>query len=126
LAGTLLSAAGILPLLSISADWPWLAYLAALIPIGAGAGLTSAALQAAAVEAARPEQAAQAAGLFSTMRYLGSIIGAAGMAALLAGANPDLTSFRILYAFLLLSACSAVLASNAIPLPGRTKVLATS
>lgn len=49
--------------------------VAGLALIGVGVGLSSAGLQAAAVEAVEPEHAGVASGIFSTSRYLGSIVG---------------------------------------------------
>jgi DHA2 family methylenomycin A resistance protein-like MFS transporter len=95
--------------------WSWLLYLIPLVCIGAGLGLSMAPVQATAIETASSDQAGQAAGLFSTMRYLGSILGSSVMAAVLSGATPPVTHFRILYAMLFLSACGATIAALRLP-----------
>lgn len=114
LVGTLVAALGTLPLLAISAAWPWFTYLGALVVIGTGIGLASAPVFAAALQAARAGAAGQAAGLFSTMRYLGSITGTAGMAAML-GTAPSPAAFRTLFGVLAAAALAAALASARLP-----------
>jgi len=114
LAGTLVAALGTLPLLAISASWPWPLYAVPLVVVGAGIGLASAPVHAAALQAARSEAAGQAAGLFSTMRYLGSILGAAAMAAVLGGA-PAEGAFRLLFGLLAIAAAGAAIAAARLP-----------
>jgi EmrB/QacA subfamily drug resistance transporter len=114
LAGALVAALGTLPLASVSATWSWPAYLVPLVVVGAGIGLASAPVHAAALQAARAGAAGQAAGLFSTMRYLGSILGTAAMAATL-GAAPGVGAFRALFAMLAGAALVAALASSRLP-----------
>jgi EmrB/QacA subfamily drug resistance transporter len=114
LAGTLLAALGTAPLAAVSATWSWSAYLLPLVVVGAGIGLASAPVHAAAMGAARAGAAGQAAGLFSTMRYLGGILGTAAMAATL-GAAPDVGAFRLLFAILVATALVAAVASSRLP-----------
>jgi DHA2 family methylenomycin A resistance protein-like MFS transporter len=114
LLGTMLIAAGIAPLTVIDPGWSWLVLLAPLVALGIGVGLSAAPVQATAVSAASAGESGQAAGLFSTMRYLGSILGAAGLAAVLS--NPPLGSdFRILYVGLTIAALLAVAAAARLP-----------
>lgn len=113
--GTALIALGIIPFFAIQSGWDWFLYLAPLAVIGIGVGLSSAPIQTAAIEAATANETGQAAGLFSTMRYLGSITGTAGMAAILAGTQPPVRDFRILYVALFLAASCAVFASSRLP-----------
>jgi EmrB/QacA subfamily drug resistance transporter len=113
--GACLISLGVLPFLAISPTWSWPLYLLPLILIGAGLGLSMASVQATAVETAPSSQTGQAAGLFSTMRYLGSILGSSIMAAVLIGPTPPVENFRILYAALFLSACGAIFASWRLP-----------
>jgi|SRR5215216_2410578 hypothetical protein len=61
-------------------------------------------------------QAGQAAGLFSTMRYLGSIIGSSVRAAVLSGSAPPVENFCVLYAALLLSTFGAIITAWRLPL----------
>ncbi len=114
LIGTSLAALGALPLAFVAASWAWPTYLAALVVVGAGIGLASAPVHAAALEAAEAGAVGQAAGLFSTMRYLGSILGTAGMAAVL-GTAPDVDAFRWLFGALVVAALGAAAASSRLP-----------
>ena len=115
--GTSLMVVGGLPLLALSSGWAWWMFLPPLVVVGIGTGLSSAPVQTAAIEAAASSEAGQAAGLFSTMRYLGSILGSAVMAAILVGDVPSVDAFRLLFGLLVITAlASAVTASR---LPGR-------
>jgi EmrB/QacA subfamily drug resistance transporter len=109
--GTVLVALGALPLLAIAPFWSWPLYLAPLVLLGSGLGLSMAPVQTAAIETVPPAQVGQAAGLFSTIRYLGSIIGSSLAAAVLSEPAPPVGSFRVLYAALLLSAFGAIIAA---------------
>ncbi|MCO5177986.1 MAG: hypothetical protein M9890_13595 [Thermomicrobiales bacterium] len=88
---------------------------AALVLTGIGLGLSSAPVQTTAASIAQHGETGQAAGLFSTMRYLGSILGSAGMAAILSGSRPSVGEFRLLYLALLVAALLAVLATSRLP-----------
>ncbi|MDQ3547567.1 MAG: MFS transporter [Chloroflexota bacterium] len=114
-AGTTLIAAGTLPFLAVDAGWGWALYLAPLVVVGIGIGLSSASVQTAAIQAASASETGQSAGLFSTMRYLGSILGSAGMAAILTGSLPTIAKFHLLYAVLFLAACGAVISASRLP-----------
>ena len=113
--GMALITLGALPFLTVYPTWSWLLYTVPLVLIGAGLGLSMAPVQTTAVETAPSSQAGQASGLFSTMRYLGSILGSSVMAAVLSGATPPVGSFRLLYAMLFLSACGATIAALRLP-----------
>ncbi len=113
--GACLLSLGVLPFLAIGPTWSWPLYLFPLVLVGAGLGLSMAPVQATAIETAPSSQTGQAAGLFSTMRYLGSILGSSIMAAVLIGRIPPVENFRLLYAALFLSACGAILASWRLP-----------
>ena len=113
--GTVLIALGTLPFLAIAPFWSWLLYLAPLVLQGIGLGLSTASVQATAIETVSLGQAGQAAGLFSTMRYLGSILGSSVMVAVLSGSTPPVENFRVLYAALLLSACGAIITAWGLP-----------
>ena len=117
LIGTVVAAVGTLPFLAIAPTWPWWAYGAAVTLLGTGIGLSSASVQAAAMRAAGTSDAGQAAGLFSTMRYVGSIVGTAVLAAVL-GDAAGTTAFRWLFAVVALAALSAV--ASAARLPARS------
>ena len=113
--GTSLITAGTLPFLLVYPSWTWLLYLVPLVCIGAGVGLSMAPVQTTAIETAPYSQTGQASGLFSTMRYLGSILGSSVMAAVLSGATPPVTHFSILYVMLFFSACGATIAALRLP-----------
>jgi EmrB/QacA subfamily drug resistance transporter len=114
--GMALITLGAFPFLLADPAWLWFVYLVPLIFVGAGLGLSMSPVQTTAVETAPPSQAGQASGLFSTMRYLGSILGSSVMAAVLSGATPPVTNFRVLYATLFVSACSATIAALRLPM----------
>jgi EmrB/QacA subfamily drug resistance transporter len=114
--GTVLIMLGTLPFLAITPFWSWLLYLAPLVVLGSGLGLSMASVQATAIETVPLDQTGQAAGLFSTMRYLGSIIGSSVMAGVLSGSAPSVGSFRVLYAVLLLSAFGAIITAWHLPI----------
>ncbi len=114
LLGAVLIAAAVGLLIAIDPGWSWFVLFAPLVMLGIGVGLSSAPVQATAVNAAGAGESGQAAGLFSTMRYLGSILGAAGLAALLS--DPPLSSdFRIVYIALTIAALLAVAAASRLP-----------
>jgi len=78
---------GLLALASVPAavdpGLPSSAFLVCLALMGSGVGLSTASLQTSAVEAVPSEDAGSAAGMFSTSRYLGSIVGTIVLASLL-------------------------------------------
>jgi EmrB/QacA subfamily drug resistance transporter len=81
--GMALLALGLLPLAFGWASSAWV-LLGGLALAGAGLGLGSAGLQISAVEVAARGESGMAAGVFSTSRYLGSIVGSSLMARMLA------------------------------------------
>lgn len=117
MAGAACMAVGLAPLLALDNHWTWPMLLGPLIVVGIGVGLVTAPIQTAAIEAAAHGESGQAAGLFSTMRYFGSILGSAGMAAVLSANTPSVGEFRLLYAVLLVAVLAAV--GTAFGLPGR-------
>ena len=92
--------------------------LAVIVVAGAGFGLALASHQAAAVEAVPASQAGAASGVFSTSRYLGSIVGSLLLATLLVTAvDGATTGFR---SVIIMSAIAALLATAvSVGLPGR-------
>src|SRR5690606_4601948 len=96
------------------ADWSRGDLLLPLIAVGVGMGLSSAPVHTAALQAARHEEAGRAAGLFSTMRYVGSISCSAGIAAVL-GASGAVAEYRLLFVLLVGAAAVAVLTSSRLP-----------
>lgn len=113
--GTAIASVGTAPLVFVDPAWSWPMVVVPLVVVGTGIGLASAPVQAAALQAAGRASAGQAAGLFSTMRYLGSIVGTATMAAVL-GTAPGDPSFRGLFAGLVVAAICASVASTRLPI----------
>lgn len=113
--GAALLVVGALSLVFIDTRWDWAIYLGPLVAIGAGVGLTTAPTQALAVDTAPSNVAGQAAGLFSTTTYLGSILGSVGMAAMLGDGTPTIDSFRLLYVAVLIAAILGVLVAVRLP-----------
>ncbi len=113
-AGAAVALVGALPFVAISPSWPWWVFLAVLVVLGTGIGLSSAPIQAAAMQAAGSAEAGQAAGLFSTMRYTGSIVGTAGLAAVLGDAS-EVGAFRTLFVFVSLVAVAALASASRLP-----------
>jgi EmrB/QacA subfamily drug resistance transporter len=79
--GMSLMAAGLAPLPVAGAGIPLPVLVPALMVTGAGLALASSAMQAAALDAVRPEESGAASGVYATSRYLGSIIGSSLLAA---------------------------------------------
>ncbi len=82
--------------------------------MGAGVGLSTAGLQASAVEAVASGQAGVAAGLFSTSRYIGSFAGSIALARLLDKGH-GLAGFHAVFAIALVGAIVSVAATLALP-----------
>jgi MFS family permease len=80
-AGMSLMAAGLAPLPVAGAGIALPLLVPALMVTGAGLALASSAMQAAALDAVRPEESGAASGVYATSRYLGSIIGSSLLAA---------------------------------------------
>ncbi len=86
-----------------------------LLVIGAGVGLATPALQTAAMESVAVAHSGTAAGLSSTSRYVGAIIGTLLLAGPLAPAATGSDGFGLLYATLAGCAAAAVLAALLLP-----------
>jgi predicted MFS family arabinose efflux permease len=119
-AGCAILAAGLLPLAVMPDLGPYL-LLPCLCLMGAGVGLSTAGLQASAVEALDPEQAGVAAGIYSTSRYIGSFIGSIVLARLL-DEGEGLSGFPAVFLMAFAAACLSILATLA--LPGRSAPVA--
>ena len=130
-AGHALATAGLVPL-AFGVDGHPAALLGCLAVAGVGFALSMAPLQTSAVEAVEPAQAGVASGLFSTSRYLGSIVGSMALAALLVSTDAGVTGFGavallVIAAALLATAASARLEGRpraAGPEPARASGLA--
>ncbi len=112
-AGCVVLTAGIAPL-AIAPDLETLALLPCLLLMGSGVGLSTAGLQASAIEALEPVHAGVAAGLFSTSRYIGSFAGSIALARLL-DEGEGLSGFRAVFVIALVGAIVSVLVTLALP-----------
>jgi EmrB/QacA subfamily drug resistance transporter len=82
--------------------------LSSLAVAGVGLGLSSAGLQSSSVESVSPKDSGVASGVFSTSRYLGSIVGSSLLAGLL-GANQDrLHEIDILFMLVVIASVAAM------------------
>ena len=104
-----LATAGLVPL-ALGADRSTVALLLCLAVAGVGFGLAMATLQTSAVEAVGPAQAGVAAGLFSTSRYLGSIVGSVVLAALLTTSGHGVSGFGSVALLVILAGFLSMLA----------------
>ena len=104
---------GIVPL-AIAPGLETLALLPCLLLMGSGVGLSTASLQASAIEALEPSQAGVAAGLFSTSRYIGSFAGSIALTRLL-DEGEGLSGFHAVFVIALAGAVISVLVTLALP-----------
>jgi EmrB/QacA subfamily drug resistance transporter len=118
-AGLALLTAGLLPLAIAGEDVAAAVLIASLAIIGAGLGMSNAAVQAAGVEALDPADAGIAAGVFSTGRYLGGIAAASLVAALANGAS---ARYGLLFGVEMLAALLSTACAIALPGPRRAVV----
>jgi len=112
-AGCAMLVAGLLPL-ALAPGLGTSALLPCLCLMGAGVGLSTAGLQASAIEALEPAQAGVAAGLFSTSRYVGSFAGSIALARLLDEGH-GLSGFHAVFVIALVGAIISVLVTLALP-----------
>lgn len=117
LAGSCFVAGGVVLLLAglrVDAGYGYLA--ASLAVLGLGMGLSTGPASTAAIETAPSGLAATASGTNSMMRYLGSIVGAGILGAVLSSGEtaPGIGVFRLIFAVLLVLAVAAVVAAAGI------------
>lgn len=101
---------GLAPMIVLGENVPILALLICLAIGGSGLGLTYAGLQAAVVEAVEASEAGVVSGLYSSGRYLGGIVGAGLLAALLVGAHPAAGRFTAVFLTITLAGVCSVVA----------------
>ncbi len=107
--GLSISTAALLPLALGVDSSP--ALLACLGLAGVGFGLSVVALQTAAIEAAPPQSSGAAAGIFSTSRYVGGIVGSLVIGVTLESTVGGVTGFQTVAAVIVAAALLAVVAS---------------
>ena len=108
--GSLLIFGATIGMVALFTDPPMVALVLPLMGVGLGLGISGAARSSAALEAWPRSVAGSVSGTFSMTRYVGSVAGAAIIAALL-GANPDEAAFRILFVVIVAFALLNVIAS---------------
>ena len=111
--GCVLLAAGLAPFV-FGPDLNLGLMLACLVLMGAGVGLSTAGLQASAIEALEPHEAGVAAGVFSTSRYVGSVAGSIVLARLLDSAQ-GLDGFEAVFVMALVAAVVSVACTRSLP-----------
>jgi len=111
--GCIVLTAGLVPL-ALAPGLSTYGLLPCLSLMGAGVGLSSAGLQASAVEAVDSAQAGAAAGLFSTSRYIGSFAGSIALARLLDDGH-GLAGFHAVFAIALAGALVSVVVTLGLP-----------
>ena len=120
--GLVTLAVGVLPIALAGQDVSIPTLLAGLALVGLGIGLATPGLQRSGVEAVESDQAGSAAGLCSTSRYLGSIIGSAIIAGILGASDVDVDGLSLV--FLLSFVAAVVSAVVSLGLRGRAAVSA--
>ncbi|MGI8926272.1 MAG: MFS transporter [Tepidiformaceae bacterium] len=113
LAGSLVVLGSALGLTAVLYDPPLALLAVPLVFVGVGMGITSAPQSSTALEAWPRERAGSASGSVSMMRYVGSVTGAAMIAAVL-GRHPGEADFRLLFLLLSGFAVANVTASLAV------------
>ncbi|MDA1185467.1 MAG: MFS transporter [Acidobacteria bacterium] len=112
--GLSLLSIGLVPLALTGGAITTVPLLVGLAVAGAGIGLSSAGMQTAALESVGPAESGVASGVFSTSRYLGSIVGSSLLAGMLGPAEDGVGGFGLVFAMALASAVISVLASCAL------------
>ena len=120
--GLVILAVGVLPIALAGQDVSIATLLAGLALVGLGIDLATPGLQRSGVEAVESDQAGSAAGLCSTSRYLGSIIGSAIIAGILGASDVDVDGLSLV--FLLSFVAAVVSAVVSLGLRGRAAVSA--
>jgi EmrB/QacA subfamily drug resistance transporter len=117
--GLTLLTLGLLPLAVSGIEIGTRTLLGGLGLVGIGVGLASSGLQTAAIESVGPEESGAASGIFSTSRYLGSIVGSSLLGSLLGPLGNGAAGFGLLFAMAAGAACLSALASLGLREPGR-------
>ena len=109
--GLALMAVGALPIGLMGAAISLSALVVGLTLVGIGLGLATPGLQTSAVESVTSEDSGVAFGVYSTSRYLGSIVGSALLAGLLGTDRADLDGLDTVFAIVFVAAVLAAFAS---------------
>lgn len=116
LVGSVTTLLALTPLLWIGPTWPSWFLIGPLVAAGCGLALLTPSIQAAALEGTPIHQAGVASGVYSTVRYLGSISGSALLAALLGGGVQTSTGGLVaVFAAIVAAAAAAVVGASLLP-----------
>lgn len=104
---------GVLVLPAASHEANGLLMLAGLALTGLGLGLSQSGLQSAAIESVSVDRAGAAAGVYSTSRYLGSIVGSSLLSALLSTSPGGIDGYDAVFSMVAVAALLSVIAGAA-------------
>jgi len=107
IAGLALLTLGAVPMAVAGAEIMLPPLLVGLVFVGAGIGIATPGLQSTAVESVGIEEAGVASGIYSTSRYLGSIVGSAMLAGLLSADRSDAAGLGRVFVIVLIAASLA-------------------
>ena len=117
--GLTLFTLALLPLLREAPGWSGLVLTLSLAIAGAGLGIANPGMQTAAVEAVAAREAGAASGMYSTSRYLGSIVGSSVLPILLTASA--LTTVAIDHVFALIVVAAGCSAAVSLALRGKQR-----
>ena len=104
-------ALGVLPIALIGTGIALSPLVGSLVLVGTGLGLSMPGLQTTAVESVSNKEAGVAAGVYSTSRYLGSILGATILVGLLGVDRSDTNGLAVVFVIVFAAAVLATLVS---------------
>lgn len=107
-AGMLCLGLGLLPLALAGGQVALSVLLGGLAVAGVGVGLSSAGLQSSAVESVAAKDAGVASGVFSTSRYLGSIVGSSVLAGMVGTTQDPLRAIGLVFVLVTIAAFAAM------------------
>lgn len=113
-AGTVMLALGVLPLVVASTEITIPLLIAGLALSGAGIGISGAGLQTSAMDSVDVTEAGVAAGVYSTSRYFGSIVGSSLLGGLL-GTTYSTNGFQAVFIMVAVAASLSVLLALSLP-----------
>lgn len=111
LAGFILMVVGMLPIALLGTGLALPILVSGLAFFGAGIGLSMPGLQTTVVESVSAKEAGAAAGVYSTSRYLGSILGSAILVGLLGADRSNTSGLAVVFVIVLAAAALAALVS---------------
>jgi DHA2 family methylenomycin A resistance protein-like MFS transporter len=109
--GGAILALGALPMALAGVDITLPFLVAGLVTVGIGIGLSTPSLQTTAVESVGKQEAGVASGIFSTSRYLGSIVGSAILAGALGAGRDDVDGIGLVFLIVFVAAVLSTVAT---------------